>query len=156
MAPVTNSQAYLTTMVDTSDRLGLVITVYESALANIKSVLSDEDIDKEKRSEAINKTSKILYALSEALDYSQPGGMAGNLSSLYTFMQRQLFEANASGDNEALRDVKGILSILLNGWTQIANKPEVMALREQETAHAASKKQPPARDGRAPSFTFTA
>ena len=134
MAPF-YSKAYLSTQVQTGDRLGLLISLYERGLADVTQAMEAvEAVDSKKRGEMIEKASGVLMALCEALDYTQQGTLAGDLFSLYNFLMRQLLEANRENDLERLQVVKTTLTILLNGWKQIATSAEAAEIREQDIA----------------------
>ena len=132
MAPL-HSKAYLSTQVKTSDRVDLVISLYQGALAYVKQAMeAGEEGDTEKRSEMIHRVFKILIALGESLDYTQDGGISGSLFAIYNFQIQQLLEANRSNDVEPLQTVKSTLSILLNAWQQVAKSPEAVAIRADD------------------------
>jgi flagellar protein FliS len=132
MTPL-QANAYLSTQVKTSDRVDLVISLYQGALAYVKQAMeAQEEGNVEKRSDLIHRTSKILIALGESLDYTQDGGISGSLFGIYNFQIQQLLEANRTNDIEPLQTVKATLSILLNAWQQVAKSPEAVAIRTED------------------------
>jgi len=125
------SKAYLSTQVNTSDPLALVIAMYEAAIANVTQAMEAiEAGDTEKRGRMIGRTSEILMALSEALDYTQQHQIAGRLFCLYNTQLELLLKANRENDLESLQAVKSTLSIVLSGWHEAARSPEAAELRE--------------------------
>lgn len=132
MAPF-YSKAYLTTQVHTSDRLDLVIALYEEALAAVRQTMEAiEGGDRTRRAEAVRRATNILIALSEALDHTQETDLSGTLFALYHFQIQQILEANRKNDIEPLMAVKGTLNILLSAWRQVARTAEAGAIREAD------------------------
>ena len=94
MAPF-YSKAYLATRVHTSDRLDLVISLYEEALAAVRQAMQAiEADDRGRRNEASRRATNILVALSDALDHSQETDLSGSLFALYRFQIQQVLEAS--------------------------------------------------------------
>ena len=144
MAPF-YSKAYLSTQVNTADRMDLVIALYEGAIGFVSQAMEAVEAgDAEQRGEMISRVSNIIIALSEALDYSQEGGVSGNLFAIYNFQLQQLLEANRTNDIESLQTVKSTLSILLDGWKQVAESSEAKQIRE---ADQLAKRSVGRRDG---------
>src|SRR5664280_1438034 len=98
MAPF-YSKAYLATQVHTSDRLDLVIALYEEALAAVRQTMEAIDADdRTRRNDSTRRATNILLALSDALDYSQATDLSGSLFALYQFQIRQILEASRKND----------------------------------------------------------
>lgn len=136
------SQAYLSAQVNTADPLELIISLYETAILNVrKAMTAIAEEDPETRRDAISKTAEILMTLTESLDYTVGDSLAGHLFGLYNFQLEKLLEANRNEDIEALQSVKSTLSILLNGWQEVATNPEaqqILAERESRGESAIS------------------
>lgn len=127
------SKAYLSTLVNTGDRIELLIALYEGSIAYVQQAMEGiEEANEKKRQEGISRAAKILQALCEALDFGQEGSLAGSLFSIYNFQMRQLLDANRSQDLEALQSVKSTLSILLNGWHQVNKGDAANAIRKED------------------------
>jgi flagellar secretion chaperone FliS len=125
----TSTKAYLNTQVQTADRLELLIALYEGAMGFVRSAVEGiEENDLLKRSTGIGRAADIITYLCEVLDYSQPGVVAGNLFAMYNYQLRLLIQANRENDSEPLETVYSTLSILLNGWREIASSPEAAAV----------------------------
>ncbi len=73
----------------------------------------------EARNNAINKTSDIIDCLRNALDHTHSEELSGNLDSLYDYMLRRLFEANAKNDESIIDEVAKLLSSIYLSWKQI-------------------------------------
>ncbi len=115
------SNAYVATQVNTSEGIDLVIALYEAALASLtRAMKAIEDDDDDAHSTAISRVSQIIMALSDALDYSQPGPLAGDLFGLYNYQLHQLLEAHRTKDAEPLQIVRSTLMSLLDGWRKVA------------------------------------
>lgn len=75
--------------------------------------------DMEGKGAAINNCIDILSGLQASLDHEQGGEIAANLESLYDYMQRRLFRANADNDRAALDEVLDLVSTLRGAWGSI-------------------------------------
>ena len=155
MAPY-YSNAYLNIQVKTADRIDLVIAMYEGAMTNVnKAIESIESEDDSNRMKAIDKSSKIIMTLSDALDFSQDGGISGKLYSLYNYMLQQLLEANRTKETEPLEIVRSSLVILLDGWVQVSKSKEALEIRNQDAEVREQTGQGPGEANR-PGLVMTA
>lgn len=71
------------------------------------------------KGEQIGKAVAIIGGLREALDHKQGGEVAGNLDSLYAFMQQRLSQANLRNDASLLDEVTDLLREVKAGWDGI-------------------------------------
>tara|TARA_R110000764_G_scaffold17326_3_gene47636 strand:- start:48 stop:431 length:384 start_codon:yes stop_codon:yes gene_type:complete len=71
------------------------------------------------KGEQIGKAVAIIGGLRESLDHQQGGEVAGNLESLYAFMQQRLSEANLRNDAALLDEVIDLLREVKAGWDGI-------------------------------------
>lgn len=133
MTLLQTQNAYLTMQVRTSDRMEIITSLYEMALLCISQAMDAmEARDSSKAGEKIGKAGEILMALCEALDYSQPGNLASTLFSIYHFHLRQLLEANRTNTLAPLQAALSGLSLLLEGWRQIAKSEAAQQIREAD------------------------
>ena len=79
------------------------------------------------RSEAISETVSIVGGLQASLDLDQGGDLAENLESLYDYMQRRLFRANADNDLGAVEEVMDLIHTLRQAWDAISDEVLVTA-----------------------------
>lgn len=71
------------------------------------------------KAKAINACIDILSGLQASLDHEKGGEIAGNLESLYDYMQRRLFRASTDNDMQALLEVGDLVNTLRSAWTSI-------------------------------------
>ncbi|MEH6685842.1 MAG: flagellar export chaperone FliS [Halopseudomonas sabulinigri] len=71
------------------------------------------------KGEQIGKAIAIIGGLRESLDHKQGGEVAGNLDSLYAFMQQRLSQANLRNDAALLDEVTALLREVKAGWDGI-------------------------------------
>ncbi len=74
----------------------------------------------EGRTDALNASVEILIGLQASLDHGKGGDVAANLESLYDYMQRRLFRANADNDGAAVSEVADLVQTLQSAWMAIA------------------------------------
>lgn len=129
------SKAYLTTQVRTADRVDLVIALYENAIASIKQAMeSIESGESSRRHQPLRQATEILLTLCDALNFNVESDLSQNLYRLYSYHISQLLQAGRQGDLVGLQTVKSSLTILLEGWRQVAKSPEAVALRKAEAS----------------------
>jgi flagellar protein FliS len=71
------------------------------------------------KAKAINACIEILSGLQASLDHEKGGEIAGNLESLYDYMQRRLFRASTDNDMQALLEVGDLVNTLRSAWSAI-------------------------------------
>lgn len=71
----------------------------------------------------LSKTIAIVDNLRVSLDMDKGGDLAENLASLYDYIERRLFEANAGSDIGILEEITSIVREIKSGWDAI---PEEM------------------------------
>jgi flagellar protein FliS len=71
------------------------------------------------KAKAINACIEILSGLQASLDHEKGGEIAGNLESLYDYMQRRLFRASTDNDMQALLEVGDLVNTLRSAWSSI-------------------------------------
>jgi len=72
--------------------------------------------------ESLEAAASIISGLRDSLDLEQGGDLAANLDDLYDYMLRRLSLAAAHGDAEPIKEVSGLLEVIREGWTAIADK----------------------------------
>ena len=73
--------------------------------------------------DSLEATASIVRGLRDSLDLEQGGDLAANLDDLYDYMLRRLNLAAANGDGGPMKEVAGLLDVIREGWTAIADKP---------------------------------
>ncbi len=127
------SKAYLSTQVHTADRMDLVISLYENAIAAIKQAMEViESGEPNRRHQPLRHATDILLTLCDALNFNVESDLALNLYRIYSYHISQLLQAGRRSDLVGLQTVKSSLTILLEGWRQVAKSPEASALRKSD------------------------
>ncbi len=110
---------YLVNTVNSASPEQLLLMLYDGAIRFAAlAVKAIEEGQVDKRSYYINKTNAILSEFSATLDRSHEAELADNLDGLYSFMQRQLMEANLKNIAEPVKEVKMMLSDLRATWAK--------------------------------------
>ena len=131
------SKAYLSTQVNTAGRLDLIVALYEKTITDVSRAMKAITTGNDKvRADAIQSAADILMGLTESLDFTEPGGLAGRLFALYHYQLHMLLEANRTGDIEPLQSVKTTLNILLNGWRQASVTEAAHEIRREDMNRA--------------------
>jgi len=119
------AQAYKEIQIKTANQIRLIVMLYDGAVRHLNLAL-DSFSEGHRRYDAINNhiiaAQDILSELTASLDFEKGGTVAKNLFSLYTFMNRQLLDANFKKDPAPVRDVKKLLGDLREAWVEISNR----------------------------------
>ena len=108
------------TSITDADPHKLIQLLYNGALERInmaKARMRAKDF--EGKGKLITKTIEIIGGLRSFLDFEKGGDLALRLESLYDYMERTLFEANAKNDAAKLDEVADLLRSIKAGWDGI-------------------------------------
>ena len=113
--------AYKNMEVTSSNRLKIIIMVYDAAIASLKeAVETHQRHDYLKRNQYISRAQSIIFELNNALDMKNGGDIADNLRKLYHFLNRHLGDALTSDSLAAIEQSVHILETLREAWQAIA------------------------------------
>lgn len=108
------------TSITDADPHRLIQLLYNGALERInmaKARMTAKDF--EGKGKLITKAIEIVGGLRSFLDFEKGGDLAPRLESLYDYMERTLFEANAKNDVTKLDEVADLLRAIKEGWDGI-------------------------------------
>lgn len=111
-----------TSIID-ADPHKLIQLLYSGALERInmaKARMLANDLAGKGR--LITKAIEIIGGLRSFLDFEKGGDLAEQLESLYDYMERSLFDANAGNDVAKLDEVAGLLRQIKEGWDGIRDE----------------------------------
>lgn len=123
--------AYRETSIRTASQGQLIILLYDEAVKQLDRSLelmnrnmqgkrdpgNIENINK-----AIVKAQEIITELTVSLDFEKGAEIASNLFSLYNWFNRELLEANITGDSERIRTVRTMIDDLRSAWNEVVAK----------------------------------
>ena len=115
------NQVGLESGVTAADPHRLILMLFEGALkaiGNAKSEMQRKEIAAKGKS--ISHAIRIISeGLDASLDKTAGGALAQDLSALYAYMVRRLFDANVKNDTATLDEVSRLLSELKEAWADI-------------------------------------
>jgi flagellar protein FliS len=122
--------------VGTADRGRLVVLLYEGAINFLKKAKNDvQEGNIDAKCNNINRAQDIIQELNNSLKMDEGGEIAGNLRSLYFFMERHLVMAKIERDGDKnVDEVISMLSSLCEAWVEISTKPEVKNIIPADTS----------------------
>ena len=127
---------YRQTTVTTAGRGRLVVLLYEGAINFLKKAregIQEDNI--EKKCNNINHVQDIIQELNNSLKMDEGREIAGNLRSLYFFMERHLVRAKIERDGiKKMDEVIAMLSSLCEAWVEILRKPDVINIIQADTS----------------------
>lgn len=119
--------AYKQTSVKTASPGRLIVMMYDEGIRQLDiavRALEENTKTLDKVHNAIIKVQDIITELLISLDLDNGGEIAKNLFSLYTYFNKQLFEANTRKDAQQLKEVRTMLAELRVAWVNAAESSE--------------------------------
>ena len=108
------------TSITDADPHRLIQLLYNGALERINMAKARVQAnDFEGKGKLISKAIEIIGGLRGFLDFEKGGELSARLESLYDYMERTLFEANARNDVAKLDEVANLLHVMKEGWDGI-------------------------------------
>jgi len=114
---------YRGVQLQTSSPAQLVVMLYDGILRFVTEAhVALEANDRARTGERIGRALAIIDELTATLDNKFAPELAENLTALYGFCKRRLYEANLKGDAQALCDVKVAILPLRDAFATIAKQ----------------------------------
>jgi len=133
---------YLATTINSASPEQLMLMLHDGAIRFLTlGVQAIENGVIDKRAYYINRATAIITEFAVTLDHNQDAQLADNLLALYSYMLRQMLQANLKNDPAPLLEVRQLLSDLRSTWAQAIeiNKQE---MRETAGVSAQDKATP--------------
>jgi flagellar protein FliS len=115
---------YRGVQLQTSSPAQLVVMLYDGILRFVTEAhVALEAGDRARMGDRIGRAIAIIDELTATLDHKYAPELADNLTALYGFSKRRLYDANIKLDAAALADVKTAIVPLRDAFSQIARNP---------------------------------
>ena len=112
--------SYKKTVIETTDRVQIVLMLYDGALNHLKRAkLKISRGDNISKGHHFSKATSIVGELSNVLDMENGGDISVNLRRLYDFVLQRLLYANMHNDIKALEEAEGVLNTIRSGWKEM-------------------------------------
>ena len=85
----------------------------------------------EKKSQSLNRASRIVIGLKSALDFEKGGDLSNNLNELYDYVIRKIVHINIHNDIVALQEIQGLMVEIQQAWKSM---PTLMPARAPVTS----------------------
>jgi flagellar protein FliS len=129
------AQAYRQFSVEGATPLGLVVMLYDAAIAAmLRAVAAIETHDIEAKCKHLNRAQAIITQLEGTLNMELGGEVAKTLKALYLYARGQAMKANIENSAEILRSLIEKFTTVREAWYQADHQP-------------ASSSAPPAIEG---------
>ena len=118
------TDSYKKSQVETADQLSLILMSYDRAillLDKAKKEISEKNY--EEKHNSLTKACNIVYELLASLDIDKGGEIADSLSRLYSFVIREILDADTNLNIKALDMAITTLSELRTSWEDIKDDP---------------------------------
>ena len=130
-----NATIYKNMEVTSTNRVKLIIMVYNAAIASLKQAHECHNRrDHRRRNQFITRTQFIIHELNNALDMQRGRDIADTLRKLYHFLNRHLAEVLHDNDMRKVDQSLKILTDLRDAWQDIYRQPAVKNSPHHEAA----------------------
>lgn len=127
------SSVYQQVEVNTSNKLRLVVILYEGAirfLCEARIAILSKNV--RAKAVALDRALAIIGELQSTLQLEEGGDVAASLNTLYNHMNESLLLASANMDAGPVDHVIKLLKTLNSAWTEIAEKAEHSSAVQQQ------------------------
>lgn len=102
----------------------VVLMLYDGAIRFLNSAVIEyeEKKDIKGKAKSIEKAVAIIDHLQSCLDMEAGGEIAKNLDRIYDYMLIALTEANLKNDMEKIRQCRGLIETIREGWLSVCNR----------------------------------
>jgi len=110
-----------------STPLGLVVMLYDGAIASLRRAISSiaaHDIPK--RCSHLNRAQAIILQLEGTLNFAVGGEVAQTLKALYVYARGQMLKANFENSPEILRALIEKLTTVREAWHEADHRPSAV------------------------------
>jgi flagellar protein FliS len=123
--PNYGSSAYKAISVNTASPAKLVVMLYQGAIRFLKQAQGDiRTKDFAQKSQSVDRAVAIIQHLQGTLDMEKGGKISLDLDRLYTYVTSRVFEGSAKLDLRAFEEAINLLTTLLSGWEEIAQREQ--------------------------------
>ena len=111
---------YKKTVLATTDRVQIILMLYEGILNHIKIAKQKvERGDVLTKGTHLSKATLIVTELSNILDMEKGGEISQSLRSLYNYVVQRLIYANLNNDLTALEEAEKVIGTIKDGWKEM-------------------------------------
>lgn len=129
------ANVYKNMEVSSTNRIKLVVMVYDAAIASLKQAIESHNRnDLTKRNQFISRTQFIIHELNNALDHQRGKEIASTLQKLYHFLTRHMGSVLTDNDIQKVEQSLKILFDLREAWHEISLK----TVERESTLHGAA------------------
>ena len=115
----------------------ILVMLYDGAIRFTRqAMIGIEDGRASVKVEGISRAMAIISEFANTLDHEVGGEIAENLDALYSFMIRELTQANLNNDMQKLKIVEGLLVDLRQTWI------EAIEIARKESSEQQSESKP--------------
>jgi len=115
----------------------ILVMLYDGAIRFTRqAMIGIEDGRASVKADGVSRAMAIITEFANTLDHEVGGEIAENLDGLYSFMIRELTQANLNDDMEKLKIVEGLLVDLRQTWI------EAIEIARSESSEQQSESKP--------------
>lgn len=118
------ANAYRQFSVQSATPLGLVVMLYDGAIAAMRGALTAIEANQiEQKCNHLNRAQAIILQLEGTLNFAQGGEAAQTLKALYVHARAQMLKANLENSPEILHALMEKFSTVREAWYEADHRP---------------------------------
>ncbi len=120
------ADSYRKMQIETADPATLILMLFDRAIALLDKAKNEIlEKDYEEKGYSLTKANEIIAELASSLDLEKGGEIATSLSRLYSFVMREIVDADLNKNTSAIDNARRIVSELRESWASIKNNPDI-------------------------------
>ena len=119
-------ESYKKLQIETANPATLILMLFDRAIVLLDKA-KNEIIEKqyEEKGYSLTKASEIIAELLASLDMEKGGEIATSLKRLYSFVMREIIDADTNLNTDAIDNARRIVSELRESWASIKDNPDL-------------------------------
>jgi len=129
------ADSYRRLQIETADPATLILMLFDRAIVLLDKA-KNEVLEKqyEEKGYTLTKANEIIAELSGSLDMEKGGKIASSLLRLYSFVMRQIIDADINLNTKAIDNARRVVSELRESWVSIKDNPDIEMQNSENTA----------------------
>ncbi len=117
--------SYRKTQIETANPATLILMLFDRAIVLLDKAKKEIlEKDYEQKGYSLTKAYDIITELTVSLDVEKGGEIATSLKQLYSFVMREILDADKNLNTNAIDNARKVVSELRESWASIKDNPD--------------------------------
>lgn len=119
------ADSYKKMQIETANPATLILMLFDRAIVLLDKAKNEIlEKDYEQKGHSLIKANEIIAELAASLDLEKGGEIAASLKRLYSFVMREINDADKNLDTNAIDNARRVVSELRESWVSIKDNPD--------------------------------